>query len=59
VVYTPSSFRWPMLICTAAWSFDVMSLLVQELQQMDTPTSQHCINVCCQSLSWLSRMQLV
>jgi hypothetical protein len=32
VMYTPSSLRWPMLICTAPWSFDVMSLLVHELQ---------------------------
>lgn len=30
-VYTPSAFRWPMLICTEAWSLAVISLLVHEL----------------------------
>jgi hypothetical protein len=30
-VKIPSALRWPTLICTAAWSLAVMSLLVHEL----------------------------
>lgn len=40
VMYTPSSLRWPMLSCTAPWSFDVMSLLVHELQPKRISVSQ-------------------
>ena len=32
LLYTPSSSRCPMLICTLAWSFALISLLVHELQ---------------------------
>lgn len=31
-VYTPLASRWPMLICTLAWSLAVISLLVHELR---------------------------
>lgn len=32
-LYTPSSFRWPMLIWMLAWSFAVISLFDHALQE--------------------------
>lgn len=39
-LYMPSSLRWPMFICTAAWSFAVISLLVQALQYRQAGSTQ-------------------
>ena len=38
--YWPFSFRWPMLICTAAWSLAVISLFVYALHSREHPVSE-------------------